>query len=408
MKNNDPSSLEEEDSDNTGVGEDESGENEIETGEATPDDIDEDADSRASGGDADALDYFFRQLGKPKNRPMPKDVFAALARRLADLKSLAVGRVKEIVACRMLEDESHDRTACPSCSRFDALSRELAIPGDLKGFCELSAWANGLLGSGNFLRLFRFFGLAEAERIVSDMCRVNFQLVASIAKHSHWRWRGVPLIELIQEGNRGLILAVIRFNPERGYNFSTYATWWIRHYVNREPYEYGNAIRVPIHVAAFFGRVCKLAAQRGLDLETAGDNDIVAIARQTKTTVAKINEIIVMIAGAQKVASLDQRAGLYEDGETLLERTADQTVAAPDRLLEEEEGGKVFKKEVMGVLSPRERIVVDRFYGLDGRKPDTLKNIGKRIGVSHEWVRVLREKALKKLRRALAHNQIDL
>jgi len=205
-----------------------------------------------------------------------------------------------------------------------------------------------------------------------------------------------------------LILAVIRFNPERGYNFSTFATWWIWHYINREPYDYGSAIRVPIHAAAFFGRVCKLAAQRGLDLETACDEDIVAIARQMKTTVAKINEIIVMIAGAQKVASLDQRAGLYEDGETLLERTADQTVATPDKLLEEKEGGRVFKREAMGVLAPRERIVMDRFYGLDGRKPDTLKNIGKRIGVSHEWVRVLREKALKKLRRALAHNQIDL
>jgi len=218
----------------------------------------------------------------------------------------------------------------------------------------------------------------------------------------------VPLIELIQEGNRGLILAVIRFNPERGFNFSTFATWWIRHYINREPYEYGNAIRIPPEAAAFFGRVCKLAAQRGLDLKTACDKDIVAFARQMKTTVAKINETIVMIAGAQKVASLDQRVGLYEDGGTLLERMVDQTVAAPDKSLEEKESGKVFKRETMGVLSPRERIVVDRFYGLDGKQPDTLKNIGKRIGVSHEWVRVLRGRALKKLRRALARDQIDL
>jgi len=421
MKNNDLASPEDEYSGNMGVDEDESdgieNGNDIESDDATPADIDEDedADSRASGGDADALDYFFRQLGKPKNRPMPKDVFAALARRLAGFKSLVVERVKEIIGCRMLADKSHDRTMCPSCSKYDALARELGVPVGLNGFCELSAWANELLNSEDMPRLFRFFGFREAELIMSDMCRANFQLVVSIAKRSHWRWKGIPLIELIQEGNRGLILAVIRFDPSRGFQFSTFASWWIRQYIMREPHDYGRSIRIPIHAAEFFGRICRIAAQDDLDLLAADNEDIRRIAVQMASSPAKVAEMeekirktLVTIPTAQSVSSLDQKISRFEGGgSTVLEQTADATIPAPDSLFEETENSDWLMRTVAKSLKPREWEVLNKRLGLeDGAEKQTLKQVAKTLCLSRERVRQIEASALKKLRRVIGEGRL--
>ncbi len=421
MKNYESSSLEEEDPGNIGAGEDENGENEndneIEADDATPPDIDEEKDSCASGGDADALDHFFRQLNKPKNRPMPKEVFAALARRLAGFKSSAIERVKEIVGCRMLEDESHDRTMCPSCSRFDALARELVVPLDLKGFYELGAWANELLDSENMPRLFRFFGLREAERIMSDMCRANFQLVASIAKRSHWRWKGIPLIELIQEGNRGLVLAVIRFDPGKGFQFSTFASWWIWQYIMREPHDYGRPIRIPIHAAEFFGRICRIAAQDDIDLQAAGDEDIRRIAVQMASSQKKIvatekiiRKTLVTITTAQSVSSLDRKINREEGGSSILELTADATIPAPNASFEERENSDWLMRTVAKTLGPRDWYVLSKRLGLeDGAKRQTLKQIAETLCLSRERVRQIETSALNKLRRVIGEGKlIDL
>jgi RNA polymerase sigma factor (sigma-70 family) len=421
MKNYESSSLEEEDPDDIGAGEDENDEiendNDIEADDATPDDIDEEKDSCASGGSADTLDHFFRQLNKPKNRPMPKEVFAALARRLAGFKSSVIERVKEIVGCRMLEDESHDRTMCQSCSNYDALARELVIPGDLNGFCGLSVWANGLLNSEVIPRLFRFFGLHEAERILSDMCRANFQLVVSIAKRSHWRWKGIPLIELIQEGNRGLVLAVIRFDPGRGFQFSTFASWWIWQYIMREPHDYGRPIRIPIHAAEFFGRICRIAAQDDIDLNAAGDEDIRRIAAQMASSRKKIavtekiiRKTLVTITTAQSVSSLDRKINREEGGSSILELTADATIPAPNIPFEEKENSDQFMKTVAKALRPREWEVLNRRLGLeDGAEKQTLKQIAETLCLSRERVRQIETSALNKLRRAIGEGKlIDL
>jgi len=422
MKNYEPSSLEEEDPGDIGAGEEDENDgiendNDIEADDATPDDIDEDKNSCSSGGDADALDHFFRQLNKPKNRPMPKEVFAALARRLAGFKSSVIDRVKEIVGCRMLEDGNHNRTACPSCSRYDALAQELVIPGDLKGFCELSAWANELLVSDDIPRLFRFFGLREAERILSDMCRSNFQLVVSIAKRSHWRWKGIPLIELIQEGNRGLILAVIRFDPGRGFQFSTFASWWIWQYVGRRPHDYGRPIRIPIHAAEFFGRICRIAAQDDIDLNAAGDEDIRRIAAQMASSRKKIavtekiiRKTLVTITTAQSVSSLDRKINHEEGGSSILELTPDATIPAPNAFFEEKESSAQLMRTVAKALRPREWEVLNRRLGLEeGAERQTLKQVAETLGLSREGVRQIEVSALKKLRRAIREGRlIDL
>jgi len=417
MKNNDSASLEEEYSDAIGVDEKKIDEieNDIEADDATPADIDESA-KHAGGGDADALDHFFGQLGKPKNRPMPKDVFASLARRLAGFKSSAIERVKGIVGCRMLEDESHDRAMCPSCSRFDALSRELGVPGGLKSFCELSAWANGLLNSEDVPRLFRFFGFREAERIMSDMCRANFQLVVSIAKRSHWRWKGIPLIELIQEGNRGLILAVIRFDPELGFQFSTFASWWIWQYITRKPHDYGCAIRIPIHEADFFWRICRIAAQDDIDLNAADDEDIRRIAAQmapSRNKIAsiekKIRKTLVTIPTVQSVSSLDKKISRFEEGgSTVLEQTADATIPAPDSFFEEKENSDSLMRTLMKALQPREWVVLNKRLGLeDGAERQTLKQVAKTLKLSRERIRQIEASALKKLRRAIGGGRLN-
>jgi len=380
--------------------------NEIKDDDATPDDIDDVESTDDDAPSVDALGYFFRQLNRPQNSVLPPEAFNALARRLTAQKTKVARLLEETVCCRVFSD-GHDPSVCPTCARYEKLEQEFGAPESLS---RLPDWIQGLIYSPDFmlLRLFRFFAMREAEKIVSNMCRANFRLVLSIAKRSYWRWKGIPLVELVQEGSQGLMLAVIRFDPELGFRFSTFASWRIRQYVNRAPHEFGRSIRIPPHVSEFYGRLCKTVAKRGLDLKTAGDDDLFAIAKEMEATPHSVGIAVAAMTNCQDVMSLDQQIGAFEDGGTLLDKIPDRTIAPPDALLEEKESGGIFKGAVMRSLNEKERFVIESFFGLSGAKESTLKDIAALLRISSERVRQIKTKALRKLREALGRDRHGL
>jgi RNA polymerase sigma factor (sigma-70 family) len=380
--------------------------NDIEEDDVTPVDIDDGEPAEDDAPSVDALGYFFRQLNRPQNSLLPPDAFNALARRFAAEKFAVSRLIEEIVCCRVF-NTGHDPSTCSACSRYDAFAKEFGAPDSL---ARLSAWTDELVHSHKLFlpRLFRFFDRREAERILSDMCRANFRLVLSIAKRSYWRWKGIPLVELVQEGNQGLMLAVIRFDPELGFRFSTFASWRIRQYVNRAPHDYGRSIRIPPHVSEFYGRLRNTVAKRGLDLKTAGDDDLFAIAKEMEATPHSVVIAVAAMTNCQDVMSLDQQIGAFEDGGTLLDKIPDRTIAPPDALLEEKESGGIFKEAVLRSLNEKERFVIESFFGLSGAKESTLKDIAALLRISSERVRQIKTKALRKLREALGRDRHGL
>jgi RNA polymerase sigma factor (sigma-70 family) len=383
----------------------ETADNEIEDDDVTPDDID-DREPADDGPAVDALGYFLRQLNKPQNSLLSADAFHALAVRFAAQKSKVARLIEDIICCRVF-DIGHDPSVCPNCVRYDEFANEFGAPDAL---ANLSVWADELIHSHELFlpRLFRFFGLREAEKILDDICRANLRLVLSIAKRSYWRWKGVPLIELVQEGNQGLILAAIRFNPELGFRFSTFASWRIRQYVMRQPHDFGRTIRIPIHASEFYSRFCRLSADHGFDPKKMNDDAMSVVAKEMGTTVHGINRVLAILTKSQGVISLDGDSRLFDDGAIapLINRIADQTISAPDRLLEEKESGKLLSRAVQRALNENERFVIEHYFGLGGLEESALKDIAALIGVSGERVRQIKTKALKKMHEALRNKQI--
>jgi RNA polymerase primary sigma factor len=239
--------------------------------------------------------------------------------------------------------------------------------------------------------------VADGERARNDLTAANLRLVVSIAKR--YTGRGVAMLDLIQEGNLGLMRAVQKFDYARGFKFSTYATWWIRQAITRAIADQSRTIRVPVHMVESMNRVIR--AQRALNQKLERDPTMAEIAKDVDMTPERVEEILRI--ARQEAFSLDTPVG-DEDDSSMADFIPDKGAAPVDVAARHMLAAAV--SEVMKELSEREAEVVRLRFGIDDGQPRTLEEVGREFGVTRERIRQIENKTLAKLRHPLRSEKL--
>jgi RNA polymerase nonessential primary-like sigma factor len=301
-----------------------------------------------------------------------------------DLLDAAAGGDEESLLSPLLSTEEKADARCPDAEMTDLLE-------DVTRLYLNQIGEKPLLGheeERELARRMRAGDFAARQKMVEH----NLRLVVNIAKR--YLNRGIPLLDLVEEGNLGLMHALEKFDPERGFRFSTYATWWIRQAIERGIMNQARTIRLPVHVVKEINMV--LRAMRHLEPEASRERTIEQVAHLLDKSPAAVRRILYL---NERIASLD--APLEIDPlHSVVDFIADENSLNPEMLSQRNETSRLIQ-EWLGQLTERQLQIIERRYGLNGREVATLDRIAADLALTHERVRQIQMESLEYLRKRL-------